>query len=79
MNGSPFASFASAPESWSEPVTIFVTSYGRPLYLWQCLDALWRHTHSPARVILLDNAHPCHQYLFRGRDGSSRTPALLNP
>jgi hypothetical protein len=41
-----------------EPVVVFLTSFGRPLYLWQCLDALWRQTHFPARVILLDNAHP---------------------
>jgi len=42
-----------------EPVVIFLTSFGRPFYLWQCLDALWRQTHFPARVILVDNAHPC--------------------
>lgn len=42
----------------SQPVTVFVISWGRPLYLWACLDALWRHTTSAARIILLDNAHP---------------------
>ena len=41
-----------------QPLTIFLTSFGRPLYLWQCLDALWRQTRTAARVILLDNAHP---------------------
>ncbi len=61
MSGSLSASLASTREGCAEPVTIFLTSYGRPLYLWQCLDALFRHTHSPARVILLDNAHPSHQ------------------
>lgn len=42
-----------------DPVTIFLISHGRPLYLWACLDALWRQTRSAARVVLLDNAHPC--------------------
>lgn len=42
----------------NSPVTVFVISWGRPLYLWACLDALWRRTSSAARVILLDNAHP---------------------
>ena len=41
-----------------QPVTIFLASWGRPIYLWLCLDALWRLTRSAARVILLDNAHP---------------------
>ncbi|MFM7290046.1 MAG: glycosyltransferase family 2 protein [Planctomycetia bacterium] len=41
-----------------EPVTVFVVSWGRPIYLWLCLDALWRQTRSAARVVLLDNAHP---------------------
>jgi hypothetical protein len=40
------------------PTTVFVISWGRPTYLWCCLDALWRLTRSRARVILLDNFHP---------------------
>jgi hypothetical protein len=52
------ANVATALEPMAEPMTIFVASYGRPLYLWQCLDALWRHTHTPARVILVNQAHP---------------------
>ena len=61
MKASFPGSEVSRDPSWSgeEPVVIFLTSFGRPLYLWQCLDALWRQTHFPARVILLDNAHPC--------------------
>lgn len=39
-------------------LTVFVVSWGRPLYLWACLDALYRRTRSPARFVLLDNAHP---------------------
>lgn len=39
-------------------VTVFIASWGRPLYLWACLDALFRRTRSPARFVLLDNAHP---------------------
>lgn len=41
-----------------EPITVFIVSWGRPLYLWACLDALFRKTRIPARFILLDNAHP---------------------
>jgi hypothetical protein len=40
------------------PITIFLASRGRPIYLWQCLDALWRHTRTAMRVVLLDNADP---------------------
>ena len=40
------------------PTTVFVISWGRPIYLWCCLDALWRLTRSKARIILLDNFHP---------------------
>lgn len=42
----------------TDPITVFVLSWGRPIYLWACLDALFRGTHSPYRVVLLDNAHP---------------------
>ena len=41
-----------------QPITIFIASWGRPIYLWMCLDALWRLTKMPSRIILLDNAHP---------------------
>ncbi len=41
-----------------DPVTVFVASWGRPLYLWACLDALHRLTRTAARIVLLDNAHP---------------------
>ena len=41
-----------------EGLTVFVVSWGRPLYLWACLDALYRRTRSKARFVLLDNAHP---------------------
>ena len=41
-----------------DPITVFLRSWGRPIYLWACLDALYRLTKSPFRVVLLDNAHP---------------------
>lgn len=41
-----------------EPITVFIASWGRPIYLWACLDALYRRTQTPARIILLNNAHP---------------------
>ena len=40
------------------PITVFVISWGRPLYLWSCLDALYRLTRTPARIVLIDNFHP---------------------
>ncbi|MDG2046048.1 MAG: hypothetical protein P8J79_02450 [Halioglobus sp.] len=40
-----------------EPVTVFIVSWGRPIYLWACLDALYRQTRSAVRFVLLDNAH----------------------
>ncbi len=48
---------AEAPNK-EEAITVFVVSWGRPLYLWACLDALHRLTRTPARFVLLDNAHP---------------------
>ncbi len=46
------------PGDASGPITVFITSWGRPLYLWSCLDALFRLTRSKADFVLLDNAHP---------------------
>lgn len=40
---------------------VFIVSYGRPLYLWACLDALYRHTHTSAHFVLVDNWHPDRQ------------------
>jgi hypothetical protein len=41
----------SAPE----PITVIILSWNRPLYLWACLDSLYRYTEHPARFILVDN------------------------
>ena len=41
----------------TKPTTVVIASYGRPAYLWACLDALYRKTQSPARFILVDNWH----------------------
>jgi hypothetical protein len=38
------------------PVTVLISSRNRPLYLWACLDALYRHTTAPHRYILIDMA-----------------------
>jgi hypothetical protein len=35
---------------------IFVLSWERPLYLWSCLDGLYRNTRMPCRFVLIDNA-----------------------
>jgi GT2 family glycosyltransferase len=42
----------------TQSTTVVIASYGRPAYLWACLDALYRKTQSPARFILVDNWHP---------------------
>jgi hypothetical protein len=58
------------PSGWSgsQPCTIFVASWSRPIHLWVALDALWRSTRSPARVILLDNYcdDPCKDRVIAG-------------
>lgn len=44
---------AAAP---AEPATcVFILTYNRPLYLWACLDSLFRTTRHPAKFILADN------------------------
>jgi len=37
------------------PVTVIVFSRNRPIYLWVCLDSLYRYTRRPARFVLVDN------------------------
>lgn len=38
-----------------EPITVIILCWNRPLYLWACLDSLYRYTRHPARFILIDN------------------------
>lgn len=38
-----------------DPVAIFILSYERPLYLWACLDSLYRNTKYPCHFIIADN------------------------
>ncbi|MGA2185826.1 MAG: hypothetical protein ABSH47_22635 [Bryobacteraceae bacterium] len=38
-----------------EPVTVIILSRNRPLYLWTCLDSLYRYTRHPARFVFVDN------------------------
>lgn len=35
---------------------VFILSWERPLYLWACLDGLYRNTQAPCRFVLIDNA-----------------------
>lgn len=35
---------------------IFIISWERPLYLWACLDSLYRNTRTSCRFVLIDNA-----------------------
>jgi GT2 family glycosyltransferase len=39
----------------TEPVTVIILSRNRPLYLWVCLDSLYRYTRHPASFVLVDN------------------------
>ena len=39
----------------ADPIPVFILSYERPLYLWACLDSLYRNTRAPCRFILADN------------------------
>ena len=38
-----------------EPITVIILSRNRPIYLWACLDSLYRFTRFPARFVLVDN------------------------
>jgi GT2 family glycosyltransferase len=38
-----------------EPITVIILSWNRPIYLWACLDSLFRYTRRSARFILIDN------------------------
>ncbi len=38
------------------PIYVFIRSHNRPLYLWPCLDSLFRQTRFPCRFIFVDNA-----------------------
>ncbi len=44
-----------APAAPTEPITVFILSYNRPIYLWVCLDSLFRNTTYPVKFILADN------------------------
>lgn len=39
-----------------QPIVIFILSFNRPLYLWTCLDSIYRTTNYPAKVVIADNA-----------------------
>ena len=39
-----------------DSVSVLITSFNRPLYLWSCLDSLYRHTRHPHRFTMLDMA-----------------------
>lgn len=60
--------FQASGWSGRRPCTIFVASWSRPIHLWVALDALWRSTRSPARVVLLDNHcdDPCKDRVIAG-------------
>src|SRR6478736_5815303 len=38
-----------------EPITVLILTRNRPIFLWACLDSLYRYTRRPARFILVDN------------------------
>lgn len=40
----------------SKAPIVFILSWERPLYLWACLDSLYRNTRVPCRFVLIDNA-----------------------
>lgn len=47
---------------------VFILSWERPLYLWACLDSLYRNTRTPCRFVLIDNASrdPLVRQVVRG-------------
>jgi GT2 family glycosyltransferase len=40
----------------TKPITVFIHSYNRPLYLWASLDSLYRGTQHPHRFVFIDMA-----------------------
>jgi GT2 family glycosyltransferase len=38
-----------------DPISVLILSWNRPLYLWACLDSLYRYTRCPAQFLLVDN------------------------
>ncbi|MCB1232977.1 MAG: hypothetical protein KDN19_22220, partial [Verrucomicrobiae bacterium] len=57
-----FFRFPKKTESAANPANpvvenpfVFVISWGRPIYLWSCLDSLYRLTKTPCRIVLIDN------------------------
>jgi len=34
---------------------IFILSWNRPIYLWACLDSIYRHTEHACKIVLADN------------------------
>ncbi len=39
----------------AQPITVLILSWNRPLYLWACLDSLYRYTRHNARFVIIDN------------------------
>jgi hypothetical protein len=50
------------------PVYVLIRAWNRPLYLWACLDSLYRNTRHPCRFVLIDNAStdPLVRSIVRG-------------
>jgi len=46
----------ATPESVDEGVFVFIRCWNRPLFLWSCLDSLYRHTRSKCKFVIIDNA-----------------------
>ena len=51
--------------------SFFVLSWNRPIYLWVCLDSLYRHTRAPHRIVLADN-HSSDPLVARVIEGFER-------
>lgn len=50
--------------------TIFILSWNRPIYLWVCLDSIYRHTKTPCKIIIADNnsSDPLNQSVIESFD-----------
>ncbi|MCP4459224.1 MAG: glycosyltransferase family 2 protein, partial [Cytophagales bacterium] len=47
-----------APLQNTKVPVIFILCWNRPLYLWTCLDSIYRHTEQDCKIIIADNASP---------------------
>lgn len=47
--------FNTSAMASSDPITVLIFAWNRPIFLWACLDSLYRYTKVPARYVMIEN------------------------